>query len=978
MDDTSLCLQYDIFDTPMTKLMMYKPSVRILRFGLLKLCLFVTLGLAAQGFNLGKPQVINHGHEVYHAGTHNWEIDTFQSRKFFANNDGLLSYDGYRWQLHSLPNKTIVRSVTSEARSRIYVGGQDEIGYFSPDQGGNLEFTSIRNRIPETFRSLEDVWDIEIADSIIYARSVNKIFLFKKDTVELYDPQQAINFMKKCGSRVYFNGFEEGLYVYERGELSFVEKSEIFKDKIVVSVVESASGLLVFTSEDGIYRYIENEFRPWNKLISSFFADKEIISAEESYQGSIVVGTALNGIFVFDQKGKAIQHLEKKSGLQNNNILSIFTDADGSLWIGSSNGLDYISNNNRRYIFPDGEQEGAIYDIAVHQGEIYFATNNGLYSSEWKPFYDPLSFSGFNSIDESSGQVWGLDTIGNSLFMGHNEGAFIIEKGRAEKISEDPGYWKFIGVDNNTKVIAGGYDGLSLFEKKNSRWTFIKKIEGFSESSRFVVKESEKRFWVAHPYRGIFQINFDDGYKNIEVKKYNTKDGLPSMLRNHVFLIDGQAVFAGESNVYRYDEHRDSFYVDKEFEELLGSENTVLRLFQDQQDRIWYLTENDFGFLDSDQNTLSRNLAKISLSELSDQFVDGFEELHFVENGDIMIPSKSGVIQILKPDELEAKKPNARLSRVIIQNYNDSIIYGGYQTLDTTLDENKSSDVGLHHTENFLRFEFFNEPIGKDGPVQFKASIQGIDDDNSQWTYEAYKDYSRLPHGNYTFTLEAKNKYGSVGDMGRFEFAIQPPWYESRLLQIVYVVLILLFLAGLVYVPRIKLREKVKVLEDVQEKSKDEIIQLRTDKLKAEIDFKNQQLASSMMHIVQKNEVLNKVKEEAELLKKYIKEPQAEKEIRKLISLLSDDERLDDDWEKFTTYFDQVHTDFLRRIKKEYPKLSPKDQKLCAYLRMNLTTKEIAPLLNISVRGVEISRYRLRRKLDLDSSVNLNEFMMSY
>lgn len=962
----------------MTYRMMYKPSIRILKIGLFKLCLLLTLGSFSQGFNLGKPQVINYGHELYHGGTHNWEIDTFQSRKLFANNDGLLSFDGYRWQLHSLPNKTIVRSVTAEGTSRIYIGGQDEIGYFSPDQSGNLKFSSIRDKIPEAYRSLEDVWDIEIADSIVYARSVNRIYLFKPDTVVVFDPEQAINFMKKCGSRVYFNGFENGLYVYEKGELSFVENSEIFKYKTIVSVVESDSGLLVFTSDDGIYSYINNEFVPWNIQLSLFFSDKEIISSEASYRGSIAVGTALNGIFIFNQDGNAIQHLEKKSGLQNNNILSIFTDSDGSIWTGSSNGIDYISNSNRRYIFPDGEQEGAIYDIAVHKGEIYFATNNGLYSSEWKPFYDPLRFAGFNNIDESSGQVWALDTIGNSLFMGHNEGAFIIENGRAEKISEDPGYWKFIGVDDNSKVIAGGYNGLSLFEKRGGRWTFVKKIEGFSESSRIVVKENEKRFWVAHPYRGIFQINFTDDYEEIKVKKYTTDNGLPSLLRNHVFLIDGQAVFAGESNIYRYNEQKDSFYIDKEFEELLGSENTVLRLFQDPQERIWYLTENDFGFLDADQNTLSRNFAKTSLSELSEQFVDGFEELYFVENGDIMIPSKSGVIQILRPDEPRTQKPNALISRVIIQNNNDSIIYGGYQSLDDKFEGNNSGDIELHYSHNALRFEFFNDPIDMEGPVRFKASILGIDDNKSQWTYEAYKDYSRLPHGKYTFTLEAKNKYGNSGEISRLEFEIQPPWYESRLLQFVYGLLILLFLAGLVYFPRIRLREKVKVLEDVQEKSKDEIIQLRTDKLQAEIDFKNQQLASSMMHIVQKNEVLNKIKEEAELLKKYIKEPQAEKEIRKLISLLSDDERLDDDWENFAYYFDQVHTDFLRRLKQKYPKLSPKDQKLCAYLRMNLTTKEIAPLLNISVRGVEISRYRLRKKLDLHSTVNLNDFMMSY
>jgi DNA-binding CsgD family transcriptional regulator len=91
---------------------------------------------------------------------------------------------------------------------------------------------------------------------------------------------------------------------------------------------------------------------------------------------------------------------------------------------------------------------------------------------------------------------------------------------------------------------------------------------------------------------------------------------------------------------------------------------------------------------------------------------------------------------------------------------------------------------------------------------------------------------------------------------------------------------------------------------------------------------------------------------------------------------LSDDERLEDDWDSFAQNFDAVHNEFLSRLKAKHPNLSPSDLKLCAYLKLNLTTKEIAPLLNISVRGVEISRYRLRKKLDLANDVNLNDFMM--
>lgn len=97
-----------------------------------------------------------------------------------------------------------------------------------------------------------------------------------------------------------------------------------------------------------------------------------------------------------------------------------------------------------------------------------------------------------------------------------------------------------------------------------------------------------------------------------------------------------------------------------------------------------------------------------------------------------------------------------------------------------------------------------------------------------------------------------------------------------------------------------------------------------------------------------------------------------------MVSIFSDDERLDDDWDSFAQNFDQVHNDFLKRLKNKYPQLSPRDLKLCAYLKLNLTTKDMAPLLNISVRGIEISRYRLRKKIDLPNNISLNDFMMNF
>jgi DNA-binding CsgD family transcriptional regulator len=160
------------------------------------------------------------------------------------------------------------------------------------------------------------------------------------------------------------------------------------------------------------------------------------------------------------------------------------------------------------------------------------------------------------------------------------------------------------------------------------------------------------------------------------------------------------------------------------------------------------------------------------------------------------------------------------------------------------------------------------------------------------------------------------------------------------------------------------------------EQSKAALTAIQNDKLEDEIRFKNQELAAATMHLVQKGEILLTVKDNLNQILEQSTNPTVKKEIQQLLNLLNFDAKLDEDWEQFAFHFDQVHVDFLKRLREHYPQLSINDYKLCAYLRMNLTTKEIAPLLNISVRGVEASRYRLRRKLELSNDVNLTDLIL--
>ena len=156
------------------------------------------------------------------------------------------------------------------------------------------------------------------------------------------------------------------------------------------------------------------------------------------------------------------------------------------------------------------------------------------------------------------------------------------------------------------------------------------------------------------------------------------------------------------------------------------------------------------------------------------------------------------------------------------------------------------------------------------------------------------------------------------------------------------------------------------------------ILEKKYHKSQAEIIHRDKELANQTNRIIQKNRLLSKVNEDLNSIQNFVTNDVAKKKIYNLRNRIN--KEIDDKQQEriFETYFGEVHEEFFRNIKEKHPVLSSNDLRLCAYIRMNLTTREIASLLNISYRGAEISRYRLRKKLDLDRGTNLSTFLSNF
>jgi predicted phage tail protein len=287
------------------------------------------------------------------------------------------------------------------------------------------------------------------------------------------------------------------------------------------------------------------------------------------------------------------------------------------------------------------------------------------------------------------------------------------------------------------------------------------------------------------------------------------------------------------------------------------------------------------------------------------------------------------------------------------------------------------------NSNNSFHFEFSSPAFGIQNSIHYSYQLKGYDRGWSVPTTKTEKEYTNLPEGRYTFVVKAYDNLGNESEAVSYSFVIDPAWYKTAWAYFIYVVLLLAF----IYVvnrwqkrkfsrQQLRFEEEQKRLKYIHqlemEKNEKEIIQLQNEKLINEVIYKNKELADVSMHLVERSDALIKVKDE---LQRLHKKTGGNHDVKRAIELVNEIEKNNSNWEQFAAHFDEINNDFIKKLKTRFPTLTSTDLKVCTYLQLKLASKEIAQLMNISLRGVEISRYRLRKKLQVSAGRTLNDFL---
>ncbi len=922
----------------------------------------------------------------YDGGIQNWDIkEDKRGFIYVANNFGLLEYDGVSWRRYVVQNNTRLRSLFIDIDGKIYGGGQNQLGYFTPDSTGFLKFVSIRDQLEISQRPLEDVWRIVKYDNSILFSSYQGILEYKDNKLEWMTESFGSEMAFVVGEMLFTYVPEKGLSKWNGEQFEHLAGSEVLKRSSVKAILPHKNNSLLIFQEDGnVFVRKENQFVKWLIGANEFLLESQINQATLLSNNNIAIGTQNNGLLLMSSEGEIVKHLTKGKGLNNRTVLSLHEDRFNNLWLGLNNGITMVELGSPFSLIDEQSGlPGTGYTALLHNDQLFLGTSNGLFYQNIQP--DPIAEEAqqYRIVVNSGGQVYNLQSIDDKLYLSHHEGAFVVNKGRAEKFYNESGVWKLMKIPKTDQLLMGGYEGFNILDPNNL--DSHEQVMNFNESSRVFEFMNDTTLFMTHGYKGVYKIALDR--TNLEasnIQFYGADSGFPSNILINVFNLSDQLIFAAERGIYTYNHEYDSMTHVDELETYLGRDTHVSELSQDVAGNIYFLSNNTIGYLARNPfGGYEKHTA--AFSRIIKYLSDDLENVSIIDHENVFFGAKEGFIHYNPSIRKLRNQPfKAFIRSVTAKTKTDETLYGGASDSTIYTDEIPSLPAFF----SSLRFSYAAPYFDGQDELEFQFMLENFEKDWSEWSKNTEKEYTNLSQGDYTFRVRSRNVFDEISEEATYTFRVYPPWYRSKAAYIAYALVLVAVFGVSMFILDIKhkkdkavltinqkreLMRKDHELVEVSKKSEEQISKLRNDKLRSEIDHKNRELATTTMHLINKNEFMLSVRD---ALKESTKN--GPKDFKKIIRDIDRNLSEDEGWEQFTKHFDQVHGDFLSNVKKDHPTLTPQEIKLCAYLRMNMSSKEIANLLNISVRGVEISRYRLRKKLDISREVNLVEYMMEY
>lgn len=838
---------------------------------------------------------------------------------FMAADKGLLEYDGKTWNSYKGSNG-FTRSLLVVNDSLIFTGSDLDFGVWKKNKNQGFAYTSLYPFQEEVYDVNEEFWEVHpLKDNIVFVSSQNIYSYNAQQLVKIAAPSRFTGSFRE-NDTLYFADEKYGLFVFDGFALEKVFEYPENEKFAITGLYRHDGALMIVTRDLGLYRYASGNLSRLENALSEKLKIAKVFSFERLGSKYLAFGTVLKGLYIAGLDGNIIHHLNRHKGLPSNTILSLHYSPAGKLWMGMDYGISSVDLENNFTVFYDYRGDfGTGYTALLKDETFYLGTNQGLYQSKWTELNNDLEFFRFSLIPPTEGQVWTLENIDHTLYMGHDKGLFVVKNGSVEQVGDQEGVWTILPYQDY--LLTGNYNGISIFTKSAGKWTFLKKMDLILGSCNQLIIEKDNILWVNIPNFGIIRAILDKDLNPVDrlIFPEDTFEGNnPSLLKdeNGIHVVTDQFQYAFKASEKQFVRGGRS----KAFPEVEGLLSGVY------QSRILH---PDYEFY---------------------PIYNGFALKHLVEGNEI--PEGTPTLIFRKTEAFNNEERVA--------------IHSGTKTPNQL---------------NNFRIEYI-VPNRDDVLYQYK-----LDDSDtwSIWHADNSVELIGLAPGDYTFSVRARIQE-EITEAQSFSFRIAAPWHRSVPAFAIYILLAALTAFFIHYWKKLSLKKQKEnllireqeALRRQAEQHQQEIMRLEQKRLQAEYEQLKQQLKNKTIELAnkareneEKNRLILTLKEKCEIIQENPSASQIKwREMQGLLdSYLNVEDKI------FEIQMDELHQEFFKKLKAQYSGLSNNDLRLCAYLKIGLSSKEIAEILNIQPSSFYISRSRLRKKLNLHTDENLYDFL---
>lgn len=900
---------------------------------------------------------------------------------YFANPGYLLEYDGFSWKNFSVKDQSDLRAVLYKDDYHIYTAGIGGFGFWYKNKKGNLEYSSLYFKYPSKEAPLLPVFlNIVSSKESIFFQSFQQIYIYNPKNKELNNIPAIKGFSKLFSSndRVFVQDVSVGLFEIIDSQKTIIKGSENISLDIIGLFEDKADGLLLATKNNGFW-YLKNgllEKKSWQ--INNEIQQSIITDVKKYTKNRLIIGSLRNGFYIVSKDGHKLAHYNKDNGIANNAVRKLYVDNNHNIWLGTESGVSYFEiNSNTEYLLDTKSGFGTVYSSFLKDSSLYLGTYQGLFVKNIKnTLSDP------KLVNNSTEQIWEIDEIDGQLLVGSDKGVSVVLDNSLKTIHLEGGAWTFIKHPKIKDLLyVGFYSGVAVFEKTNDQWTFVKKFQNFGESSRFLEFDQYGQLWVAHPSKGYYRLTLSKNGRELnDVEFYGVEN---SSIETYAYLckIDGSLIFYNPKGFYLYDAIDNNFTKAKYPSEIFKGIQNINYISQDEN-IFWYSTQNSFGYVIRNGNNF--NKFQEPFHAIWGSHLRDFNNVKKLNNSIYAIGIDNGLIfhKIRKILNKQIQITPTIKSLEFISS-KDTII----------APINFKSKLKIPYSNNFLKIKLALPNIPLSHSRQFQYKLNGLENKWSHWTNESEIKLPSLTSGDYLLELRSKTEVNQFSESVKIPFYIAYPWYISRVAKIIYVLFFLMVF--IVYRNYLKSRNdkyvsKLKVLEKQKrerQKERFELEKLATDKellllkqknLNLEIKKRDSALASSTLNNIKKNELLKDLVKDIKHIDDQLVNNSLHYLVRKVMKKINNNLINNEDWLTFELHFRNSHSQFFQNLREKHPNLSSNEIKLSAYLKLNLSSKEIASLMNVAITSIEQSRYRLRKKFNLSKEVNLVNYIQRF